>query len=235
MKMSNSFGNALFLALCLGAAFSFLQCKEPTPAKAKENGFAPIEELALAKPVATAKPKEPPANLGLKGDLVERAVFEDSYGEQVFGVALFQKGDFAEPGYTTEIHAAQWSPTDTGYTPKWKMMDLNGNALESIYYAPESYQTSDVDQNGKHEIAIWYRKITDGMDPDTLKLLMYVEGEKLAIRGLIPKIAEDALNYERNFDKAFDAYPEKFRSYASELWEQIVKRDLETISSETNP
>lgn len=229
--------NCLGIALLGTALAGAVSCRaEPAPG----TGSTPATKSAPAtgtasKPasgirVLDAKAKLP-AGLALKGELRDAVRFQDAEGEQLLAVSLFRKGTPGED-LVTEVHAQQWGLQGGAWAKAWKLWDLSSNPLETVEYASGQYKLADADQDGRADVLIWYSKVGDGMDPDTLKLMLYAKGKKHAIRGLIPKVAEDLGRYEKNPDPSLAGAPAALRDLLAKEWEALVKPDLEALRKE---
>jgi hypothetical protein len=83
----------------------------------------------------------------------------------------------------------------------------------------------DIDADGIAENAFVYN--IEGrcdVSPASHKLMLHSGGSKYAVRGTTRVFTgSDSVGGERNFDPAFDAAPEGFRRFASEIWSRYVR------------
>lgn len=158
--------------------------------------------------------------------------FQDSQGECRLLVRSRETETLGEAGYRSEIWAGQYSGPKDNLKVHWKLYDLNTNALESIEYQKGSYRIVDINQDSSQDLFLWYWKLSDGMDPDTLKLFLYVSGSKYAIRGTIPKTGEDLDSYAKRPDKSLKSAPSWIRIALDQQWQDIVDPRLDSLKSE---
>jgi hypothetical protein len=185
-------------------------------------------QASPAKPALTPLgSKDVPAGFPIKGDVKEGFGFKDAGGEQRVFLAVFKSGVFGED-QKSEISAVQGARSKDGFSKTWKLWDFASNVLESVEYEKGQMDIRDLDGDGKMEVSFWYQKIQDGNDPDTLKFFIYQQGKKFAIRGLIPKVAEDIPKYEKVADKALLQGPKPILEYANAKWDSLTKPMLDS-------
>ena len=182
-------------------------------------------QVLATQPSTSTKPFLPPG-LEIKGKLINQIRFQDKLGKHVLVIALDSAGEFGEDGFKSQITAVQCLETSSVCKKEWKLRDFNSNQLESIGYDSKSLVAKDWDGDGRIDAMFWYYKTCDGMDPDTLKLMVYTQGKKLAVRGLVPKMAEDRSQFERILDPAFKAAPKAFEQVAIAKWDSLVQNQL---------
>ncbi len=189
-----------------------------------------IGTVAKDKAVTPLPPPDSlPVAWRLPGKLLDLVRWRDAGGENLLAVAEVGNGDFGEPGYRSELHALQLVSEGTKKARVWKLYDFNSNALESMAYSRGSYAVRDLDGDGHAEVAFWYYKTCDGMDPDTLKYMLYSRGRKYAIRGTMPKHVEDMGRYGKRLDPSFSSAPKGFQAHASSEWERLVRPVLKEL------
>ena len=103
-------------------------------------------------------------------------------------------------------------------------LDLKANFIKN------SFAVTDLDKNGKAEVWIMYETICTGdISPSTMKIIMYEDEKKYAIRGKRKaKIsATEYIGGEYTFDEAFKKAPKVFRQYAINLWKTNIMQTWE--------
>lgn len=103
-------------------------------------------------------------------------------------------------------------------------LDLKANFIKN------SFAVTDLDKNGKAEVWIMYETICTGdISPSTMKIIMYEDEKKYAIRGKRKaKIsATEYIGGEYTFDEAFKKAPKVFRQYAINLWKANIMQTWE--------
>lgn len=184
--------------------------------------------------VSTSQAKKPNARSPLDSNVVFDSILVlDKNGKCGLMVRRVNRGDFGTSFYHSEIKAALYSNQKANSQPIWKLRDFNSNALETVEYSRNQYQLMDVDSNGQTDVFLWYSKVSDGLDPDTLKLFLYVNGVKYGIRGRIPKLESDLNLYESKPDANNSQASPEIRRLMEKQWAEIVNPKLEALKAET--
>ena len=200
-----------------------------------------------------------PASIKVKGVIQEVWKWNDNLGENIFITSSVAPHDETskdgEEGQSAEIHASHYVKKDREYTQVWMMNDAEKLCPVDITcdFIPGSATVTDLDKDGIAEIKVQYSVACRGdVSPATMKLIMYENGVKHALRGSMwipyspdlkftvtendvnletaPKIkVEDELlrtfgRYEN--EKEFTSAPPEFLTYARMEWLKYVKEKL---------
>lgn len=110
----------------------------------------------------------------------------------------------------------------------WEMKDYEALCdldLTTNFLYP-SVNLTDLDKDGVAEVSFMYTLgCTGDVSPAILKLMLYENGEKYALRGRtrLPKQMEFATDSEYKVDKAFNKAPKAFLKFAKEQWVKYDK------------
>lgn len=201
-----------------------------------------------------------PASIKVKGTVQEVWKWSDNLGENLLITAAVaphdEKSKDGEEGQSAEIHAFHYAKKDGDYTQVWMMNDAEKLCPVDITcdFIPGSATVTDLDKDGIAEIKVQYSVACRGdVSPATMKLLMYENGVKYALRGSmwIPyspdlkyAVTENDVNLEsspmlkdegdemlRTFgryenEKEFAAAPPGFLTYARSEWLKYNKEKL---------
>jgi len=92
-----------------------------------------------------------------------------------------------------------------------------------LYFVDNKIIVTDLNKDGKAEIWIMYKVSCQGdVSPIPMKLIMYQDNKKFAIRGTtrVKISANEYMGGEFTLDEAFKTGPAEFRQYAESLWKQ---------------
>ncbi len=177
--------------------------------------------------------ESPNAHLQLDSNIVLNSIpFIDKNDKCGLVIRRINHGEFGSSPYRSEIQAGFYSVQKTTSQSIWKLRDFNSNPLETIEYSHNQYRLLDVDSNGQTDVFLWYSKVSDGLDPDTLKLFLYVNGIKYGNRGRIPKLGGDLSLYESKPDANNSKASPEIRRLIQKQWEILVKPQLEALKVE---
>jgi hypothetical protein len=158
--------------------------------------------------------------------------FSDSEGRKYLKFHEVRKGDLGERDYSQKFLATCFVWSKTSWVKMWSIVDFPENALCQVGpFRPEIF-LSDIDHDNIFETGFFYSKSCDGLDPDSLKLMLHVKGKKHAIRGALPKTGEDLDRYSRRIDPSFQTLPRDFENYAASLWDEMAMPILDSLKKE---
>lgn len=140
---------------------------------------------------------EIPKSLDFKGTVVEALKWNDSLGENILIQTVtgqFNWKDYDENSTSfvlqdkSELYAYLFRKTnlETEFTRIWKLYDFNKCYGVDWYtgFIPKATTITDVDKDGIAEITVPYVIICrGGMDPGDMKIIMYEDNTKYALRG----------------------------------------------------
>lgn len=201
-----------------------------------------------------------PATIKVKGTVQEVWKWSDNLGENILITSAIAPHDEqskdGEEGQSAEIHAFHYTKKDGDYTQVWMMHDAEKLCPVDITcdFIPGSSTITDLDKDGIAEIKVQYSVACRGdVSPATMKLIMYENGVKFALRGnmWIPyspdskyTVTEKDVNLEsssklkdesdemlRTFgryenEKEFAAAPPEFLTYARSEWLKYSKEKM---------
>ena len=131
-----------------------------------------------------------PASITVKGTVQEVWKWSDNLGENLLitsSVAPHNEvSKDGEEGQSAEIHAFHYAKKDGDYTQVWMMNDAEKLCPVDITcdFIPGSATITDLDKDGIAEIKVQYSVACRGdVSPATIKLIMYENGVKYALRG----------------------------------------------------
>lgn len=175
-----------------------------------------------------------PGTIKYKGNIVYAVTWVDSLGKNMVlatetgSVASAKTGDEGFNDIT--LYAYHYVVTSDSTRVLWKMSDQVLECPVDLVadFVKQSFAVTDLDKNGKAEVWMTYRiGCYGGVDPITMKLLMYEGGKKHAMRGTTRvKVSDkDYIGGEYKFDDTFTKAAAAFRRYAAGLWEKYKKSE----------
>lgn len=164
--------------------------------------------------------KQLPSEIQYKGKLVDGAHWIDNNGEHYLVISDLTKGEPFSKGYTSNIYGTCYQKKDQQWTVYWSIKEFNQGVWESTVYTDQSLSITDLDQDGLAESCFHYRVTPDGLDPERVKVLMHVKGEKYGIRGQLGAEAASLDELEiKNIDPKFKNIAPIFQEHASKTWD----------------
>ncbi|MBQ9405404.1 MAG: hypothetical protein IJU37_01535 [Desulfovibrio sp.] len=149
--------------------------------------------------------------------LTHTGLYQSRPGDPDF---ICSNGDLYAYGYDNEGSA----------TPmlSWRMHDFVHDCETSATaeFARDSPYITDLDGNGVSEIwIIYYVGCHGDVSPDGMKILMYENGKKYALRGET-FVHVDGMDMGGRYkaDPAFNQAPAAFRQFADQLWRKHMRR-----------
>ena len=140
---------------------------------------------------------EIPKNLDFKGTVVEALKWKDALGENILIQTVtghFSWKDYEENSKSyilqdkSELYAYLFRKTnsESEFVRVWKVYDFNKCYGVDWFtgFIPKATTITDIDKNGISEITLPYVLICrGGMDPGIMKIIMYEDNVKYALRG----------------------------------------------------
>lgn len=164
--------------------------------------------------------KQLPSEIQYKGEIVDGAHWVDKNGEHYLIISEFTKGEPFSKGYASNIYATCYKKKDQQWEVYWNIKEFNQGVWESTVYTDKSLSITDLDHNGIAESCFHYRVTPDGLDPERVKVLMHVNGEKYGIRGQLGAEVESFDELEiKTIDSKFKNIAPIFQEHASQIWD----------------
>ena len=223
-----------------------------------DNSTTSIAPVSIA-PVKIAV-ADIPATIKVKGTIQEIWKWSDNLGENVLITSSVaphdEKSKDGEEGQSAEIHAFHYAQKDGDYTQVWVMNDAEKSCPVDITcdFIPGSATITDLDKDGIAEIKVQYSVACRGdVSPATMKLIMYENGVKYALRGSMwipyspdfkytvtekdvnmessPKLKDEGDEMLRTFgryenEKEFATAPPEFLIHARSEWLKYNKEKM---------
>ena len=184
--------------------------------KESEIKFAKVEKIPAA-----IKPDS--------GRIIVAIEYVDKIGHKIVLITEYEKGQYGEQGYRSELFASEYLQEGPKWKQVWKIWDYAPNPLSSVTYDSASINVFDLDNDGNAEVDFFYTISSDGADPWISKYMLHKDGKKFAIRGTLPMSEDDTSRYERNIDKAFNTLPAIYKEYSSKRWDDFAKEHFKRI------
>lgn len=124
-----------------------------------------------------------------------------------------------------ELYAGHYLDVGGNWELQWKVSDFErGCPLDvGATFILESVEITDLDKDGISEVSFMYRTFcTGGIDPHSLKLIMYAGNKKLAIRGetLVRLPQQPAYGGSTTMDSSFQAVSRELKDFALDQWDK---------------
>lgn len=129
-------------------------------------------------------------------------------------------------GRDAEIFAGHYLEVDGQWVQQWKVTDFERNCPVDVgaSYIPQSIMLTDLNKNRIAEVSFMYRTYcTGGVDPHSLKFIMYEGKKKYAIRGetLVKLPEQPVYGGAMTIDSSFKYAPKEFQQFAATQWEKF--------------
>ena len=201
-----------------------------------------------------------PASIKVKGKVQEVWKWNDNLGENILITSLIaphdEKSADGNEAQSAEIFAFHYAKKGGDYVQVWMMNDAEKSCPVDITcdFIPGSTTVTDLDKDGIAETKVQYSVACRGdVSPATMKLIMYENGVKYALRGnmwlpyspefkytvtekdvnleSLPKLKDESDEMLRSFgryesEKEFAAAPPEFLTYARSEWLKYVKEKM---------
>lgn len=163
--------------------------------------------------------KDIPSEIKYKGIFNYAFKYLDDTGENIIVYSSSNNNKIAE------LFVYRYLKSNKKFNLVWKIYDFAENPNEEMdleaVFIEKSFIITDLDLNGVAEVWAMYRTaVRSDVSPSTLKIIMYHNKEKYAMRGdsKVQVGEEEYAGGEFKFDSAFkNGYP-KFKKFAEKLW-----------------
>lgn len=142
--------------------------------------------------------------------------YKDKTGIHIFMASTFTQGKFAEVDYKSEVYFYKFTQKNGVYIKQWEAKDFGSSLVDVVFHR---FVALDADDDNEVEAFAFYSLNPDGLDADTVKLLINYKNTKYAIRGAFAK--EEGDFDVRSTDAMFKQLPKKVREYAYRMWDEI--------------
>lgn len=134
-------------------------------------------------------------------------------------------------GRDAEIFASHYLEVDGRWVRQWKVTDFERNCMVDIgaTFVPQSVTVTDLNKDHIAEVSFMYRTYcTGGVDPHSLKFIMYEGKKKYAIRGetLVKLPEQPVYGGATTIDSSFKSAPKEFQQFAVTQWEKYRAHPL---------
>lgn len=155
--------------------------------------------------------------------------YVDKIGHKIVLINEYEKGQYGEPGYRSELFAAEYLQKGPKWKQLWKIWDYAPNPLSSVSYDSATINVIDLENDSVGEVDFFYTISFEGADPWILKYMFHKEGKKFAIRGTLPVSPDDTSRYERNIENAFNTLPAVYKEYSIKRWDDFAKGHFKKV------
>jgi len=162
-----------------------------------------------------------PAGVSYDGEIIESIQWKDKLGLHYLIITYESTGSFFGPNWKAILRGYEYLVTKDKVDLVWDIIDYSTNPYTNVLFVSNSLRISDLNNDGICESMFIYVINPDGLDPAKAKLIFHNHSDKLAIRGLLPKIKDDDKLYEKNVDNAFKSNKNEFLVEASNYWDKF--------------
>lgn len=167
-------------------------------------------------------PESLPEEIDYKGKVKLSVKWNDKNGKNIMIVTEFDSGKFFTPSWKSKLFAWQYIISNENVKMVWDIWDFAPKLYYKLRLIDTTFDLTDLNNDGYYEPSFIYNKVSDGLEPKILKLMMFNKGEKFAIRGVMPRQKSAKDKYEKNIDPSFENTNLKFKEYASKKWDDYV-------------
>jgi len=182
-----------------------------------------IEEISFTK-------NNLPADIKFNGSIVGGKRWKDKNGENITIITSTTekelKNEYGESAFSKELFAYNYANSGNGFAQLWKMNDFIKECEFDITlsFNDNSLVLTDVNQDGTGEITFMYRICCrSDVSPCGLKLLMYENSNKYALRG-DARVDIEGIHEGGTYiiDKSFNSAPAGFLDFAKSHWKKYM-------------
>ncbi|WP_294818232.1 M949_RS01915 family surface polysaccharide biosynthesis protein [uncultured Flavobacterium sp.] len=199
--------------------------------------FATANLFAQEKLVATKiDAKQLPVGIKYEGKLKSATRWTDANGDNIALITetgAHQSTKFKHDSYDgqdAELFAYHFKMENGKPKLLWKVYDFVSDCPLDLTASFDDFHITDIDKNGTAEVWMLYKTACRGdVSPAEMKLIMYENGKKHAMRGtekILQGIDENGTKSydggEYKFDPAFTSAPESFRTHALKQWNNYM-------------
>jgi hypothetical protein len=179
---------------------------------------------------------EVPKSINFEGKFVKGFQFTDAAGEHLFlaaetGVINSKVENDEDYFRSAMLYAYQFDLKNEKWEQQWRVIDFEKDcALDvSAAFTRDALLITDLNNNGKAEVWLMYKIACRGdVSPSNLKIIMYEDGKKYAMRGqsFVKLSAAETYGGKYALDQAFKTGPKVFVQYAEKLWGKYKLEDF---------
>ena len=185
--------------------------------------------------------KNLPKEIKFEGKINNSSTWKDKEGEHIsfttetgqYISKKFKHEEYNE-GSDAEVFGYHFIKvkTDKEYKLVWKINDyiLDCNVDIEASFIKNTFQITDLDQNGIAEIWMMYKTVCHGdVSPFTMKVIMHDGAVKYSMRGTnkVQPAENEFIGGEYTFDKNFKNGPDLFLKFAQDLWNKNILQNWE--------
>ena len=183
--------------------------------------FAQIKLTQLDK-------KSLPPGIRYTGKIIDAVTWKDNLGSNY--VITTETGIMPakeEGSRKAALYAHHYLTSGDSLKQTWRVYDYFDDCPVDVLaaFVNKSLAVTDLNKNGKAEVWLVYRiACQGGVDPSAMKIIMYEDDKKYAMRGESKVILSptDIAGGQYTFDDAFKKAVPEFRKYAEALWKKHV-------------
>lgn len=229
------------LAVFFFSAVLLFSCGESAPADGNvdSNSTTASPEIVQrfdASSIQKLNEKEIPANCNYKGKLKVGFTWKDKLGENVFIAS--ESGEIGSESFNEEIGEYIYYKEANVYAYHYVVSGSEVKLIRELHdfeskcefdvnanFLPSTIQVTDLDSDNFGEVWMMYRTYClSDVSPSDLKIIMFQNGQKYALRGESQIDWGDGTFYGGKFkyDDAFTSGPEVFRNFANTIWKEHI-------------
>lgn len=167
-----------------------------------------------------------PASMKYPGKAKDILQWTDSQGSHLLILSEVLAASTKDPlGRDAEIFAGHYLEVGGQWVLQWKVSDFERSCPVDVgaMFIPQSVAVTDLNKDHIAEVSFMYRTYcTGGVDPYSLKLIMYEDKKKYAIRGetLVRLPEQPAYGGGMTIDSSFKSAPKEFQLFAVTQWKK---------------
>jgi len=170
-----------------------------------------------------------PKSIQYTGKIVHAVRWVDNTGDNIVILTTtdkMQSKNAPDEGYSDgALYAYHYLVDGDSSKQTWRVYDYVKECPVDmlLFFVEKTFAVTDLNKDGKAEVWIMYKVSCQGdVSPVPMKIIMYQDNKKFAIRGTTrTKVSSNGNEGgEFSFDEAFKNAPEEFRQYADKLWKQ---------------
>lgn len=187
-----------------------------------------IPQICLAQfKVANLNKESIPKSIRYDGRIINAVRWVDNSGDHI--VITTESGSVKNKSNNNyndaSLYAYHYAIKGDNINLTWKVYDFVKECELDLKarFIKNSFAVTDLDKNGRAEVWLMYETICTGdVSPSNMKIIMYEDGKKYAIRGKSKtKIsATEYIGGSYTLDEAFKKAPKAFKEYAANLWKK---------------
>ncbi|MCP2027334.1 hypothetical protein L1276_002491 [Flavobacterium sp. HSC-32F16] len=206
--------------------------KEETKPTAKTE-LAAIEYKDFALTVEKIDSTQFPASIKYEGFVKNAVRWKDKLGDNIVittetGYHINKKFQHESDGSDAELFAYHFIVSGNKVKQAWKVYDYISDCPVDIVasFVKNTFQVTDLNKNGIAETWLMYKTACHGdVSPCNMKIIMYEENQKYAMRGeskiqvgLLDNGEKQFIGGEYKLDENFKKGPKVFKEFAQKLW-----------------